>query len=918
MRCVWNCQRAVLSGFYKYGHFLGSHPAPFLVLPLLICSGLAVGFLFYNPETDVEKLYAPMDSRAVKDRSRVEAAFPDLSGTNFDPFSTNRLIAQAVTIFRSRNEHAIFTEEVIEELSNFYDSVWEIRIQDDGKNYTYNDLCAVKDGVCAVDGAFLFSAFFKGMLSMNAVTFPVWSGIEAMDLQLYFSDVNVSRDGILQAAGSYKMAFPLRTDTEKLERLSLAWELAYIDFMSTVNLTTVDISYAVSQSLNLELDKGTSGDIFYFSLTFTIMITYASIVSSGGDCVSTRALLANAGVVAALLGTLGAFGLITLIGVRFVNIVGVMPFLTLGIGVDDMFLLMNSWSETTALTDLSVPERIGTVFRKAGVGITITSVTDFLAFVVGSSSVFKSVRNFCIYTGVGVLLCYICNATFFGACLTYHGRRVYSSRHTITCRKLDQSRPELKEEGHKCCYICMCGGATPKGPGDDQSPCEKGPRSALTRLVLWNPMRVLILLIFAGYLGMTVWGLTMLKQGLELKNLVLTSSYFHKFQVWDTEDFGVKLPISFVMTNPMDYRSDEGVGAVRNVLDTAQQDVSIDPLVEKCWLMAYGLSSSYNTSTEELFFSGLEEFLKENPRYTSDVILDAQNRTVTASRCFVYSYKVTDSNDQADLMTRMREVADNDPLDTFAYHPAFVYFEQYVSVLPSTLQTVGITIAVMFVVTCIFLPHPMIVALVMIQVVMIVTGVFGFMGLWGLSLSSITMIQLIMSVGFSVDFCAHVCTAYMVSEEYSRRERAKEAIVHASGPILNGGMSSLIGVIVLVFTESYIFQSFCKIMLLVIGFGTAHAVLLIPVILSFVGPQAHTDSDDASKGPHMNGKRYEVSAAAQNGSPEVKNGTKNGGQKNGKTNDSVARRGLPHKAGSDMMFVNPTFQNDAHLGYLQD
>lgn len=60
------------------------------------------------------------------------------------------------------------------------------------------------------------------------------------------------------------------------------------------------------------------------------MITYASIVCSGGDCVSTRALLANAGVVAATMGILASFGLFSFIGVQFVNIVGVVPFLILG------------------------------------------------------------------------------------------------------------------------------------------------------------------------------------------------------------------------------------------------------------------------------------------------------------------------------------------------------------------------------------------------------------------------------------------------------------------------------------------------------------------------------------------------------------------------------------------------------------
>ena len=58
----------------------------------------------------------------------------------------------------------------------------------------------------------------------------------------------------------------------------------------------------------------------------------------------------------------------------------------------------------------------------------------------------------------------------------------------------------------------------------------------------------------------------------------------------------------------------------------------------------------------------------------------------------------------------------------------------------------------MCLVACIFLPEPTMVAVVMVQVAMIITGVFGFMGYWGLTLSPVTMICLIMAVGFSVDF----------------------------------------------------------------------------------------------------------------------------------------------------------------------
>lgn len=168
---------------------------------------------------------------------------------------------------------------------------------------------------------------------------------------------------------------------------------------------------------------------------------------------------------------------------------------------------------------------------------------------------------------------------------------------------------------------------------------------------------------------------------------------------------------------------------------------------------------------------------------------------------------------------------------------AFVAFEQYLAVLPATLQLVGIAVAVMTVVCFIFLPHLLMTCLVTLTIIMILVGIFGFMYFWNITLSSITMIHLIMSVGFSVDYSAHVCSAYLLSTSVDRVSRAKDAINHAAGPVLNGGISTLLGVVLLAASKSYIFESFFKIMLLVIIFGMAHAVLFLPVVLSVIGPR---------------------------------------------------------------------------------
>ena len=107
------------------------------------------------------------------------------------------------------------------------------------------------------------------------------------------------------------------------------------------------------------------------------------------------------------------------------------------------------------------------------------------------------------------------------------------------------------------------------------------------------------------------------------------------------------------------------------------------------------------------------------------------------------------------------------------------------------------------------------------------------------------MIHILMSIGFSVDFSAHICAAYLMSDRPLRQDRARYALVHASGPIFNGGMSSLVGVSMLLFSESYFFRTFFKIMSMVITAGAINSVFFMPIVLSYIGPE----SPEAPKQP---------------------------------------------------------------------
>lgn len=117
------------------------------------------------------------------------------------------------------------------------------------------------------------------------------------------------------------------------------------------------------------------------------------------------------------------------------------------------------------------------------------------------------------------------------------------------------------------------------------------------------------------------------------------------------------------------------------------------------------------------------------------------------------------------------------------------------------------------------------------------------MALWHVNLDSISMINLIMCIGFSVDFTAHICYAYMSSTSKRPEERVKECLYALGLPIFQGAVSTILGMVGLLLADSYIFSVFFKMVFLVVFFGAMHGLFLLPVLLSLFGPGSCTNHD---------------------------------------------------------------------------
>ncbi|CAD5115000.1 DgyrCDS4024 [Dimorphilus gyrociliatus] len=247
----------------------------------------------------------------------------------------------------------------------------------------YEIVCARNDGQCAIDG---MDSIRKWNRERSRVCGLSGANSDADD---YLAITHKIGDCV-DLAKALKIRFYLRRDNERILRDSKEWQKRFISLLnklkSELNYTVVN--YAATESLSIELNARVRVDLKKFAFTVLIMIVYTTMHMHYKLYYELNY---------SLLAILGSCGLLSVLEIPFADSCGVMPFLVLGVGVDDMFILMSGWRQTEITS--SVDERIAQTLRSSAISVTITSLTDLLAFCIGATTPFYSVRCFCVYAG---------------------------------------------------------------------------------------------------------------------------------------------------------------------------------------------------------------------------------------------------------------------------------------------------------------------------------------------------------------------------------------------------------------------------------------------------------------------------------------------------------------------------------------
>ena len=391
--CSWYLR--LLERFFAwYGEGIAKHPLITIQVCLVFVSVCSVGFVWFQSETRTVKLFIPQSSRSIEDLDTAEKYFR----------VKNR---QEIVLLVASSDHPnVLAPECLKQAFEAHNAVIGLE--------SYSDFCVTLSGnkskshdQCMMINALEFTQFNESNLdgkdlqqvqhqlekAYNSTALmrngrPFWYNVNRM-----FGDAK-REGGSITEAKALQMVYFIQDprDDETNERI-IDWEKTFIDKVASLvgKLSCFEVHYSSERSLDDAIAESSGSDVSWVSITFTLMITFACfMLGKFLNPLTGHSLLANAGVFAVALGILAGLGLSMWFRVPFVSIVGALPFLVLGIGIDDMFIMVDELDRQPR--ELSKTETIKAVMKHSGATVTMTTVTDLVAFAVSTSTSFPAIR----------------------------------------------------------------------------------------------------------------------------------------------------------------------------------------------------------------------------------------------------------------------------------------------------------------------------------------------------------------------------------------------------------------------------------------------------------------------------------------------------------------------------------------------
>lgn len=837
-----------------------NNPKRTITFVITLSLGIFIIGLWTNFSVDVgDHIWTPKDSKPVKHSNWID----DESG-----FLEEKRIF--FFTFHKQGNNVLGYDEM-ERVFEAFDSVLNLP--------GYDELCSKNDYVdqdgkttCEIEGVTKFwnssSDIFKTSVSSDEETITALSATEFPD-GTPVSPNNVlghpqrNADGTLTNAQLYLLSIllPDIDEAEDFEEQALDVVLAIREDWANEAGNDFRMEVQAWRSFDDEFTRAIEGDIPLLPVVFIIMSIFTCIVFSKRDKVMSRSLLGFGGVVSVLLSILSGFGLMFTCGVPFTSMASLVPFIIFGIGLDDTFIISGCYERT----DKSKPtiERIHDTIEDCGLSISLTTLTSTAAFGLGCISTIPAIFWLCMYAFPTVVIVFLYQMTFFIACVALDERRIKERRRDCcACIRTDQAgdEEEIAEGEPKGSNGSdeMIGVADVTEREDARTDGSEDiePMSSSERIMTWYAtqlmrpaVKVAVLIGFAGLTVACGISASNLKQAFDVKDVLPSDSYVTDF--FDAiEDYTVRTGIDPGVYFRFVDQSDEDIQ--RQMDQYISELVGIDAIVDLpyfFWLDGFrAFAEDKGDSVSGLSFNEQLDLFLADPVYNdlyADDIVRAENGDIIESRCFIgmdnvdfddVKQQIAALEDQRAVTTSLEINEGRSDWAFFTYEGIYDIWEFYATSADELVFTTIMGIVAVTGVAFLLIPHWTASLFIFPMISVLYLDFLGVLQWAGVSVNPVSYVALVLSIGLMVDFLMHLLLRYYESSG-TREEKTVETLRTMGASILIGGISTFLGTLPLAFSTSDIFITIFYAFLGLVTLGCGHGLILLPVVLSIIGPE---------------------------------------------------------------------------------
>uniref|UniRef100_A0A673B8K7 SSD domain-containing protein n=1 Tax=Sphaeramia orbicularis TaxID=375764 RepID=A0A673B8K7_9TELE len=901
--------------FSSWGSFCVRHPFLVILGSFIVVTASSSGLIYMRITTDPVELWSSPDSQARQEKNYFDSHFGPFFRTTQLIITTPIIDTFIYSPYFGGSDvpfEAILRKDILHQVLDLQLAIENITAKYEGQDVRLQDVCltplAPYNNNCTIlsvlnyfqnshevldhtigDEFYVYADYHSHFLycvsapaSLNDTTllhdpclgtfggpiFP-WLALGGYDEENYNN------------ATALVITFPLNNylDDPVRRGKALAWEQAFINFMKNFNNANLTIAFSAERSIEDEIDRESNSDISTIVISYAIMFIYISLAL--GHIHSLRRLMVDskislgiAGILIVLSSVASSLGIFSYAGIPLTLIViEVIPFLVLAVGVDNIFIIVQTYQRDERLPQEELHQQIGRILGDVAPSIFLSSFSETVAFFLGALSNMPAVRTFSLFAGLAVFIDFLLQISCFVSLLGLDAKRQEGNRlDIICCVKLPEGQ-EVKTDGFLFWFF----------------------KKIYAPFVLKEWVRPVIIAVFVGILSFSVAVVNKVEIGLDQKLSMPDDSYMLNYFENISMYLHTGAPVYFVVEDGLNYSSLDGQNAVCGGVgcnnDSLVQQVYsaslisnytriavtpsswlddyfdwvkpqstccryynntgafcnasvVDPLCVHCRPMT---PSGKQRPVGEDFMRFLPMFLSDNPNvkcgkgghaaYATAVDLYPNNTGVGATYFMTYHTILKDSADFIDGLKMARVLAENisQSMDhhVFAYSIFYVFYEQYLTIVHDTALNLGVSVGAIFVVTTVLLGFELWSAVIVcITIAMILVNMFGVMWLWGISLNAVSLVNLVMSCGISVEFCSHIVRAFSVSVKKNRVERAEEALAHMGSSVFSGiTLTKFGGILILALSKSQIFQVFYfRMYLSIVLLGATHGLLFLPVL----------------------------------------------------------------------------------------